>query len=80
MCNVAGGNSTRLFNTTQLKTWHGIEYSVSNTVIIVNNGDGNAVDAHVEGVTYFNNGEIWVVLDRNVRGLIRINYMVLHSG
>ena len=80
MCNVTGSNSTSLFNTTQLKTWHGIEYSVSNTVIIVNNGDGNANAAHVEGVTYFNNGEIWALLDRNVSGLIRINYMVLHSG
>ena len=78
--NVGGGNSAPLFNTTQIKNWHGIEYSTGNTVIIVNNGDGYANGAHVEGVTYFNNGKIWVLFDRNFSGLIRVNYMVLHNG
>ena len=78
--NVGGGNSAPLFNTTQIKNWHGIEYLTGNTVIIVNNGDGYANGAHVEGVTYFNNGEIWVLFDRNFSGLIRVNYMVLHNG
>ena len=80
VCNVGGGNSTPLFNTTQIKNWHDIEYVTGKTIIIVTNGDGNANAAHVEGTTYFNNGEIWALLDRNVSGLIRINYMILHNG
>lgn len=78
--NMPEGNSFELMSIDYMKSTFGIEYSVDRTVLVVNNGDGNAVGAHIEGVTYLGSTKsLWCVLDRALSGLIRVNFMIFHN-
>ena len=78
--NVPGGDSFELMSVDYMKSTFGIEYSVDRTVLIVNNGDGDAINVHVEGVTYLGSHKsLWCVLNRTLSGLIRVNFMIFHN-
>lgn len=78
--NVPGGDSFELMSVDYMKSTFGIEYSVDRTVLIVNNGDGDAIDVHVEGVTYLGSRKsLWCVLNRTLSGLVRVNFMIFHN-
>jgi hypothetical protein len=63
-----------------MKSTFGIEYSIDRTVLIVNNGDGDAIGVHVEGVTYLrSSNSLWCVLNRTLSGLVRVNFMIFHN-
>ena len=80
--NGVGNNSVRMWTISQLKSLYGIDYAADRTVIIANNGDGQANAAHVEGVTYMANDQgIYAVLNYNISigALIRINFAIIHG-
>lgn len=78
--NVVGGDSFELMSVDYMKSTFGIEYSTGRTVLIVNNGDGDAANVHVEGVTYVGSSKsLWCVLDRTLSGLVRVNFMIFHN-
>lgn len=75
-----GGDNFELMSVDYMKSTFGIEYSTDRTLIIVNNGDGDAIDVHVEGVTYFRSTKsLWCVLNRSLHGLVRVNFMIFHN-
>ena len=80
--NGVGNNSVRMWTISQLKSLYGIDYAADRTVIIANNGDGQANAAHVEGVTYMANDQgIYAVLNYNISigAPIRINFAIIHG-
>lgn len=78
--NAPLGNSFELMSVDYMKSTFGIEYSGDRTVIIVNNGDGDATGVHIEGVTYLgSSNSLWCVLDRTLSGWVRVNFMIFHN-
>ena len=78
--NGVGNNSVRMWTISQLKSLYGIDYAADRTVIIANNGDGQANAVHVEGVTYTENDQgIYAVLSYNISIPIRINFAIIHG-
>lgn len=78
--NVPGVDSFELMSVDYMKSTFGIEYSTGRTVLIVNNGDGDATNVHVEGVTYLGSRKsLWCVLNRTLSGLVRVNFMIFHN-
>lgn len=78
--NSPGGDSFELISVDYMKSKLGIEYSADRTVLLVNNGDGDAIDVHVEGVTYLRSHKsLWCVLNRTLSGLVRVNFMIFHN-
>lgn len=76
---VLNNNSVAMWTLSELKSKYGFDYETGKTIIIANNGDGNANEAHIEGVTYMgSNRTIFAVLDRNSNAPIRINYAIIH--
>ena len=72
-------NAIVMWTLSEFKSTYGFDYETGKTIIIANNGDGVANDAHVEGVTYMNsNATIYAVLDRISNSPIRINYAIIH--
>ena len=79
-----GIDSCRLHSNAELtamfreKTGLNITVSNGNTTVLAMNGHGNANPAHVEGVTYLEDGWWHVVFDRTVTGDIRINWVAFY--
>ena len=78
--NVPGSDAFEFMSVDYMKSTFGIEYSIDRTVLIVNNGDGDAASVHIEGVTYLNSHKsLWCVLNRASSGLVRVNFMIFHN-
>ena len=73
---ISSTSSVKLFTLEQLNSMFGQSYtSASNYHIFAMNGDGNASAAHLNGVTVIGT-DYYAVLDRNVNGSFRVNWMV----
>ena len=78
--NAPGGDSFELMSVDYIKSKFGIEYSVDRTVILVNNGDSNTNNVHIEGVSYVgSNKSLWCVLNKSISGLVRVNFIMFHN-
>nr|DAT41081.1 MAG TPA: hypothetical protein [Caudoviricetes sp.] len=78
--NAPGGNSFEFMSLDYIKSEFGIEYSSDRTVLLVNNGDSEAANVHIEGVSYVaSHRSLWCVLDRSISGLIRVNFIMFHN-
>lgn len=78
--NAPGGNSFEFMSLDYIKSKFGIEYSVDRTVLLVNNGDSDATDVHIEGVSYVGSHKsLWCVMDRSLSGLVRVNFIMFHN-
>lgn len=61
----SGNNSFVLFNFQQVKSIFDLQdFSATDIVILVSNGDGKAFPAHIEGVTFMNNS--WYVVFKDI--------------
>ena len=79
VCN-SGDNAYNFLSNSEINDFFGVmNASNTNTVVLVANGDANAVPAHFEGTSYLN-GAWYAVYDRIVNGSIRINYLVVYFG
>ena len=79
VCN-SGDNACNFLSNSEINDYFGVmNASNGNTVVLVANGDANAVSAHFEGTSYVN-GAWYAVYDRIVNGSIRINYLVVYFG
>ena len=79
VCN-SGDNACNFLSNSEINDYFGVmNASNANTVVLVANGDANAVPAHFEGTSYVN-GAWYAVYDRIVNGSIRINYLVVYFG
>lgn len=79
VCN-SGDNACNFLSNSEINDYFGVmNASNANTVVLVANGDANAVPAHFEGTNYVN-GAWYAVYDRIVNGSIRINYLVVYFG
>ena len=79
VCN-SGDNACNFLSNSEINDYFGVmNASNGNTVVLVANGDANAVSAHFEGTSYIN-GAWYAVYDRIVNGSIRINYLVVYFG
>lgn len=79
VCN-SGDNACNFLSNSEINDYFGVmNASNGNTVVLVANGDANAVPAHFEGTSY-SNGAWYAVYDRIVNGSIRINYLVVYFG
>jgi hypothetical protein len=74
--------SVQLFTISQLKTRFGISSASSvasnQFMVIVQNGDGNATAAHMEGSTWVGD-KCYAVFSSTVSAQIRINYLVIYT-
>lgn len=78
--NVPGADTFEFMSLDYIKSTFGITYSHDRTVLIVNNGDSDANNVHIEGVSYVQSrGSLWCVLNRSTSGLIRVNFMMFHN-
>ena len=80
---VSSGNSRGLHSFDDVKEFFRSECGIVPTdmyhvIAVYNNGDGNAVSAHVEGCT-IQNSVYWAVYDRSVSGSFRINYAYIYD-
>lgn len=79
VCN-SGDNACNFLSNSEINDFFGVmNASNANTVVLVANGDANAVPAHFEGTSYVN-GAWYALYDRIVNGSIRINYLVVYFG
>lgn len=79
VCN-SGDNACNFLSNSEINDYFGVmNASNTNTVVLVANGDANAVPAHFEGTSYVN-GAWYALYDRIVNGSIRINYLVVYFG
>ena len=79
VCN-SGDNACNFLSNSEINDFFGVmNASNANTVVLVANGDANAVPAHFEGTSYMN-GAWYALYDRIVNGSIRINYLVVYFG
>lgn len=79
VCN-SGNNACNFLSNSEINDYFGVmNASNVNTVVLVANGDANAVPAHFEGTSYVN-GAWYALYDRIVNGSIRINYLVVYFG
>lgn len=79
VCN-SGDNACNFLSNSEINDYFGVmNASNVNTVVLVANGDANAVPAHFEGTSYVN-GAWYALYDRIVNGSIRINYLVVYFG
>lgn len=79
VCN-SGDNACNFLSNSEINDYFGVmNASNANTVVLVANGDANAVPAHFEGTSYMN-GAWYALYDRIVNGSIRINYLVVYFG
>lgn len=79
VCN-SGDNACNFLSNSEINDYFGVmNASNTNTVVLVANGDANAVPAHFEGTSYLN-GAWYALYDRIVNGSIRINYLVVYFG
>ena len=79
VCN-SGDNACNFLSNSEINDFFGVmNASNTNTVVLVANGDANAVPAHFEGTSYLN-GAWYALYDRIVNGSIRINYLVVYFG
>ena len=79
VCN-SGDNACNFLSNSEINDYFGVmNASNTNTVVLVANGDANAVSAHFEGTSYVN-GAWYALYDRIVNGSIRINYLVVYFG
>lgn len=79
VCN-SGDNACNFLSNSEINDYFGVmNASNANTVVLVANGDANAVPAHFEGASYVN-GAWYALYDRIVNGSIRINYLVVYFG
>lgn len=61
----SGNNSFVLFNFQQVADIFKLQnFSATDIVILVSNGDGKAFPAHIEGVTFINNS--WYVVFKDI--------------
>ena len=78
--NAPGGDSFEFMSLDYIKSKFGIEYSVDRTVLIVNNGDSDANNVHIEGVSYVGSRKsLWCVMNRSMSGLVRVNFIMFHN-
>ena len=78
--NAPGGDSFEFMSLDYIRSTFDIEYSVDRTILIVNNGDSDANNVHIEGVSYVGTRKsLWCVLNRSMSGLVRINFMIFHN-
>lgn len=76
---VQNNNAVAMWSLSEFKSKYGFDYEIGKTIIIANNGDGDANDAHIEGVSYVSSSStIYAVLDRINKYPIRINYAITH--
>lgn len=79
VCN-SGDNACNFLSNSEINDYFGVmNASNTNTVVLVANGDANAVSAHFEGTSYVN-GAWYALYDRIVNVSIRINYLVVYFG
>jgi hypothetical protein len=79
VCN-SSDNACNFLSNSEINDYFGVmNASNVNTVVLVANGDANAVPAHFEGTSYVN-GAWYALYDRIVNGSIRINYLVVYFG
>lgn len=78
--NAPGGDSFELMSIDYIKSKFGIEYAPDRTILLVNNGDSDASNVHIEGVSYVgSNRSLWCVLNRSMSGLVRVNFIIFHN-
>lgn len=78
--NVSGGDSVEFMSLDYLKSNLGIEYEIDRTILLVNNGDSDAIDVHITGVNYVSSRKsLYCVLNRSMSGPVRINFMIFHN-
>lgn len=73
---VANDTSVRLWTFEDFASHFG-SYETGRTFIGVMNGDGDAIQVHVEGATKTNAG-IYAVFDNTVNGPVRIDWLVVN--
>ena len=72
-------NKVPMWTLSEFNSEYGIGYSTGRTIIIANNGDGDANYAHIDGVTYVaSSTTIYAMLDGVNNAPIRINYAIIH--
>ena len=76
--NPVGSNSYVITSLTSLKKIFGDAVTVTNSGAIVMNSDGNATDAHFEGVTW-QNDKLYAVLNKTVNTNIRITGLLYYA-
>lgn len=82
--NPGGSDACRIASTAEIqtlirqKTGLNITVSYTDLVLMVNNGDGDANPAHIQGVTYLSNGYWYALFDRQVSDNIRINWAAMY--
>ena len=78
----SGNNSTVLFNFFLVAEIFALQnFTTTDIVILVSNGDGNAFPAHLEGVTFMNNS--WYVVFKDIlQGDMscRVQYVIFYWG
>lgn len=78
--NAPGGDAFELMSLDYIKSKFGIEYSADRTVLLVNNGDSDANNVHIEGVSYLSSRKsLWCVMNRSMSGLVRVNFIIFHN-
>ena len=76
---VLNNNAVAMWTLSEFKSNYGFDYETGKTIIIANNGDGDANYCHIEGVTYSNSDTtIYALLNFNSNAPIRINYAIIH--
>ena len=76
--NPVGSNSYVITSLTSLKKIFGDAVTVTNSGAIVMNSDGNATDAHFEGVTW-QNDKLYAVLNKTVNTNICITGLLYYA-
>lgn len=76
---VQNNNAVPMWSLSEFKSEYGFDYKTGKTIIIANNGDGDANPVHVEGVTYvYSDAKIYALLSYNSNAPIRIDYAIIH--
>lgn len=75
---VPGTTSVRMWTLSEFEQEFGRAFDANSTFVSFYNGDGQANDAHVEGMTYQTGSQegLYAVFDRTVTTNIRIGYFV----
>lgn len=74
---VHNNNAIRIWTPDEFAEKFGRVFDAGKDFCAVMNGDGNATFTHVEGSTWIGNDGLYAVFDREMNGLIRINWLVV---
>lgn len=78
--NAPGGDSFEFMSVDYLKSKLGIEYETGRTIFLVNNGDSDANNVYITGVSYVaSRKSLYCVLNRSMSGLTRVNFIIFHN-